>query len=410
MPQDFHLARFEEFRAKGIAAYRAGEWKDARYLLLKASEHLYKLAQESTGKLRDQRIENAAKLTAMAKRIDPEAAPGRRESAPGGPRRVAEEPLRREPDIEGGRRFHQVERPTVRFADIAGLEDVKEQVRLKMIYPFQHRAKAERYGIRPGGGVLLYGPPGTGKTLVARAIAGELDAAFFTVKPSEIMSKWVGESEGNVAELFKTARENPLSIVFIDEIEAMVPKRRDSQSTVMQRVVPQILAELEGFESAGKNPILFLGATNEPWSLDAAVLRPGRFDEKIYVGLPDEPARRAMLDMYLKGRPLAPEVDLDALAARLEGHSGADIRNLCNKAAAEAFVAAIEKGDSRGSRAGPLCFAKGESERSGAAAPLDSASTDPPLDEALFERILKETRPSVKAGDLAKFEKYAEVS
>jgi transitional endoplasmic reticulum ATPase len=383
--QDFHLARFEEFRAKGIAAYRAGEWKDARYHLLKAGEHLYKLAQESTGKLREQRIGNAAKLVAMAKGIDPDAPPGRAHpaaKAPSGAARRLAEDRGDEP-----RRFREVERPTVRFSDIAGLEDVKEQVRLKMIYPFRHREKAARYGIRPGGGVLLYGPPGTGKTLVARAIAGELEAAFFTVKPSEIMSKWVGESEGNIAELFRTARENPLSIIFIDEIEALVPKRRDSQSTVMQRVVPQILAELEGFESAGKNPILFLGATNEPWSLDPAVLRPGRFDEKIYVGLPDLPARRAMLDMYLRGRPLAPALDLAALALRLEGYSGADIRNLCDKVAAEAFVAAIEGGDAEGRGAG----------------------ADPPLDEALFERVIAEARPSVGSQDLARFEKYAEV-
>jgi transitional endoplasmic reticulum ATPase len=260
-----------------------------------------------------------------------------------------------------------------------------------MIYPFLYAEKARRYGIRPGGGVLLFGPPGTGKTLVARAIAGELDAAFFAVKPSEIMSKWVGESEGNIAELFRTARENPLSIVFIDEIEALVPKRRDSQSTVMQRVVPQILAELEGFESAGKNPILFLGATNEPWSLDPAILRPGRFDEKIYVGLPDLPARRQMLSMYLRGRPLAPEIDLDGLAARLEGYSGADIRNICNKAAAEAFLLSIEGGE--GGAAG------------GEDAP--DRTRERLMDDALLERVLAETRPSVRPEDLARFEKYA---
>lgn len=378
MAQDFHLARFQEFRGKGMAAYRAGRWKDARYLLLKASEHLFKLARESEGRIREQRIENARTLAAMAKRIDPEAPPPAPTTA-AAPAGAAKRRAKVAEEGEDGRKFQKVERPTLRLSDVVGLEDVKEQVRLKMIYPFLHREKAERYGIRPGGGVLLYGPPGTGKTMIARAIAGELEAAFYTVKPSEIMSKWVGESEGNIAELFRTARENPLSIVFIDEIEALVPRRRDSQATVMQRVVPQILAELEGFESAGKNPILFLGATNEPWSLDPAVLRPGRFDEKIYVGLPDLPARRAMLDMYLRGRPVAASVDLDALAARLEGYSGADIRNICDKAAAEAFVDSIETEES------------------------------PEIDGARLEEVLSETKPSVRPQDLEKFLKYAEV-
>jgi transitional endoplasmic reticulum ATPase len=377
MSQEFHLTRFSEFREKGIAAYRAARWKDARYLLLKASEHLFQLAKESGGRLREARIENAKKLSEMAKRIDPDAPPsGAPPAGAAGKARLAEE------RGEEGTRFRKVERPSVRFADIAGLDEVKEQVRLKMIYPFLHEDKARRYGIRPGGGILLWGPPGTGKTLIARAIAGELEAAFFAVKPSEILSKWVGESEGNIAALFRTARENPLSIVFFDEIEALVPKRRDSQSTVMQRVVPQILSELEGFDSAGKNPILFLGATNEPWSLDPAVLRPGRFDERIYVPLPDHAARRQMLGMYLRGRPVAPDLDFDALAARLEGYSGADIRNICNKAAAEAFLVSIEAPEA-GER---------------------------PIDAPLLDRILAATRPSVKPEDLARFEKYALVT
>ncbi|HVY61212.1 MAG TPA: ATP-binding protein, partial [Planctomycetota bacterium] len=190
---------------------------------------------------------------------------------------------------------------------------------------------------------------------------------------------WVGEAEQNIEELFRTARAEPLAVVFIDEVESLVPARRDLQSSVMQRVVPQILAELEGFDSAGKNPILFLGATNEPWSLDPAVLRPGRFDEKIYVGLPDLPARRRMLELYLRARPLG-GLDLDRLAERLEGYSGADIRSVCDKAAAAAFLESIETG------------------------------ADATIDERLVERILGDVRPSVKREDVEKFLKYAEVS
>jgi transitional endoplasmic reticulum ATPase len=373
--QDFHLARFKEFNEKGVSAYKAGAWKDARHNLLRAAEHLFKLAERTDpGKIRDQRKAQATRLLEKAKSIDPENPPLRREAARGAG------PGTKTADGEEDRKqFKKAERPKVKFADIAGLDDVKEEVRLKLLYPIQHAEKAKKYGIKTGGGILLYGPPGTGKTLIARAIAGEIDAAFFTVKPSEIMSKWVGEAEQNIEELFKTARAEPLSVLFIDEIEALVPKRRDSQSTVMQRVVPQILAELEGFETAGKNPILFLGATNEPWSLDPAVLRPGRFDEKIYIGLPDVAARRKMLDLYLRNRPLG-GLDLDRIATLLEGYSGADIRNLCDKAAAEAFLESIERGE------------------------------DATIDERLMDRILGEVKPSVKPADLEKFLKYAEVT
>lgn len=297
---------------------------------------------------------------------------GRAHVAPSGPRKAKE-------GGEESKSFVPVERPTLRFDDIAGLDEVKEEIRLKMIYPFTHPEAAERYKIRRGGGILLWGPPGTGKTMMARAVAGEIDAAFFTVKPSEIMSKWVGDSEQNVERLFQAAREHPRSIVFIDEIEAMVPARRESQSAVMTRLVPQILAELEGFDTADKNPLLFIGATNEPWSLDSAVLRPGRFDEKVYVGLPDLPARRKIFELNLRGRPLAADVDLEALAHDAAGYSGADVKNVCEKAAADVFLRSVKAG------------------KDGDA---------PPIAMADLRAALAETRPSVGPEDLARFEAY----
>ena len=176
--------------------------------------------------------------------------------------------------------------PSIRFDDVAGLDDVKQDIRLKMIYPFDHADLAAKFGIRPGGGVLLYGPPGTGKTMLAKATAGEIDAAFFRISPADILSKWVGEAEQNIKKLFDAAASEKRSIIFIDEIEALVPARRDEGSSVMQRVVPQILQGMEGFDKKSGQPILFMGATNVPWQLDPAVLRPGRFDEKVYIPLP----------------------------------------------------------------------------------------------------------------------------
>lgn len=305
------------------------------------------------------------------------AAPGdkpRQGGAAGGPRRKAAE------GDEDAKAFIPVERPTIRFDDIAGLEDVKEDIRVKMLYPYQHPEAAARYRIKRGGGVLLWGPPGTGKTLMAKAVAGEIEAAFFTVKPSEIMSKWVGDSEQNVERLFRTAREHERSIIFIDEIEALVPSRRDNQSAVMTRLVPQILAELEGFDTAGKNPLLFIGATNEPWSLDPAVLRPGRFDEKVYIGLPDVAARRKILELNLKGRPLAADVDLDVLAAATEGYSGADVKNICEQAAADVFLRAVKSGL--------------------------PAEQHPQITLQDLRAAIAANRPSVSRADLERFERY----
>ena len=311
------------YKASALAALRAGEWLALRYNLLRAAERYYALAAaaEPRSGRRNALVACAKRLAELAAAADGRmsrgagAAVGERAFAPaptvGAPRSpgVAAD----DPDDERAR-FARAERPSTRFADIAGLEDVKEDIRLKLIYPLAHAEKARRYGIRTGGGVLLYGPPGTGKTMIARAIAGEIDAAFFSVKPSEMLSKWAGEAEKNVAELFRVARAAPLSVVFIDEIDALLPGREKDRSSIMQRLVPQFLAELDGFDTSGRNPLLFLGATNKPWALDSAVLRPGRFDAKIYVGLPDRAARRAMLAAGLRGRPVA-GLDLGALAA-----------------------------------------------------------------------------------------------
>lgn len=334
---------FERYRQKGLDARRAGQWESARIYLLEAARSMVELSKQAQGEeLQNARREMATKLLDLARDCDAARNEHRRQPS------ISRDRSGREssPESEGSASAENWivrEKPSIRFDDVAGLDDVKEDIRLKMIYPFDHPELAKKFGISGGGGILLYGPPGTGKTMLARATAGEIDATFFRVSPADVLSKWVGEAEQNVKKLFDAAASESRSIIFIDEIEALVPVRRDEGSSVMQRVVPQILQGMEGFD---KNtvPILFMGATNVPWQLDPAVLRPGRFDEKVYIPLPDLPARRKMLDIYLGKRPLAEDIDLDALANRLDGYSGADIKYVCDRAATIPFLRSVATG------------------------------------------------------------------
>jgi transitional endoplasmic reticulum ATPase len=340
---DFYLETFRRYKDRGLAAHRAGDGEEARYHLLRAAEYLYKAAAQSPESLRRTRIANAEKLKELAVSIPRDGGPSGRRPAPA------------EDDEDQGKISSWVltERPRVRFDDVAGLEDIREAIRVRMVYPFTHPDAARRYGVPRGGGVLLYGPPGTGKTLLARAVAGEIDATFFAVKPSAILSKWVGEAERNVQDLFDAARGEGRAVIFIDEVEALAPARTGESANVMSRVVPQMLAELEGVEHGEddeeEGALLFLGATNAPWALDPAILRPGRFDEVLYVGLPDADARRRILELNLAGRPLGADVDLAEIAGGTEGWSGADLRNLCRKACAASFLHEVRTGE-----AGPV--------------------------------------------------------
>ncbi|MEM7166997.1 MAG: ATP-binding protein [Planctomycetota bacterium] len=368
MSLEFHLTNYERYRKDGIAAHKGGDAARARFCFLKAAEHLFQVAQASQGRLKTERARRAQELLEMASRLEE----GPRNNAAG--RSVVQEGEGEEADADGDR-FLAPERPGTTFDSIAGLEHVKDEIRLKIIYPYTHRELAEQYGIQGGGGILFYGPPGTGKTMLARAVAGEVECPFYNVKPSEILSKWVGEAEKNLASLFASAREQERAVIFIDEIEALAPSRSENQSSVMARLVPQILAELEGFSGRSQG-LLFLGATNEPWSLDPAILRPGRFDERIYVGLPDHTAVLELLAIHLEGKPLAEDVDLERLAQLLEGYSGADIRNLCRKAADVAFKKAIESSE----------------------AVL--------IDQLTLLAVIREVEPSVSTRDLRRFEEY----
>jgi transitional endoplasmic reticulum ATPase len=335
---------FERYRQKGLDARRAGRWDSARVYLLEAARAMLELSKTAQGaELQEARRSTAQRLLELAR--DCEAARQQNRKSPGVTRaQSASESSSESEGSADASGWIVREKPSLRFDDVAGLDDVKEDIRLKMLYPFQHPELAQKFGVNPGGGVLLYGPPGTGKTMLAKATAGEIDATFFRISPADILSKWVGEAEQNIKKLFDAAAAETRAIIFIDEIEALVPARRDEGSSVMQRVVPQILQGMEGFDKKSVNPILFMGATNVPWQLDPAVLRPGRFDEKVYIPLPDLPARRKMLEFYLARRPIDDAVNLDELAHRLDGYSGADIKYIADRAATVPFLQSVATG------------------------------------------------------------------
>lgn len=233
------------------------------------------------------------------------------------------------------------------FDDVAGLEEVKETLRLRVIYPLKHPGKVDKYGLRAGGGVLLYGPPGTGKTMIARAVAGELALPFFVVKSSEILGQYIGESEKHLAAVFTEARAAKQgAVIFVDEIDALAASRSAGTHEASRRLLNQLLQELDGIDADNRG-LLFLAATNEPWLLDSAVMRPGRFDEKCLIPLPDLAARRKLLELQLAGCPLAADVDLDHIAARSEGYSGADVMCLCERAKQLPFREAVLQGSDR---------------------------------------------------------------
>lgn len=232
----------------------------------------------------------------------------------------------------------------IKFLDVAGLEDVKEQIRFKVIEPMKNPKLAEIYHITPGAKILLYGPPGTGKTFIARAIAGEVEAIFYAVNCQDLISKFMGDSSKRLDALFNEALKNERAIIFFDEFDSVASKREDSGDGVdaeMARFVATFLTKVDGFKKSTTNKMLLLiAATNRPWALDPAMLRGGRFDTHIYVGVPDKAAREFLVKKALQDIPLDREVNLEALAESLKGYGGGDITSICDKIRYNAFMKA----------------------------------------------------------------------
>ncbi len=227
----------------------------------------------------------------------------------------------------------------VTYEEIGGCSDAIQRIREMVELPMKHPELFKRLGIDPPRGLILHGPPGTGKTLLAKAVASESEANFVHINGPEIMSKFYGESEQKLRKIFEEAEENAPSIIFIDELDAIAPKREDVQGEVERRVVAQLLATMDGLKSRGQ--VVVIGATNRVNALDPALRRPGRFDRELEIGVPDETGRLEVLHIHSRGMPLTAEgdgkVDLQVLAKKTHGFVGADLQALCREAAMKAL-------------------------------------------------------------------------
>ncbi len=275
--------------------------------------------------------ETLAEQLGVAKQWEAESA----EATPDGRLKASHQEAAPEANVE-------FERPKISFADVGGMEHVKEQVRLKIIHPIQHPEVYKAYGKKIGGGILMYGPPGCGKTHLARATAGEVKAGFMSIGIHDVLDMWLGNSEKQLHGLFDQARRKAPCVLFFDEVDALGASRTDMRASAGRHLINQFLSELDGV-SASNEGVLVLAATNAPWHLDAAFRRPGRFDRVIFVPPPDAVAREATLKLLLAGKPMD-GVDYAHLAKKTEHFSGADLKALVDVAIEAKLGEAIKRG------------------------------------------------------------------
>jgi AAA+ superfamily predicted ATPase len=236
----------------------------------------------------------------------------------------------------------EVERPKIAFDDVGGMDDLKEEIGMKIIYPMQHPEIYRAYGKEIGGGIMMYGPPGCGKTHLARATAGQISAGFLAVGISDVLEMWMGNSERNLHALFEQARYNKPCVLFFDEVDALGGRRSDMHSGSARQLINQFLSELDGIESSNEG-VLVLAATNAPWHVDPAFRRPGRFDRVLFVPPPDREARAAILRIHSRNKPTK-SLDFDGLAKRTEGFSGADLKAIVDMAVEAKLREAMKAG------------------------------------------------------------------
>lgn len=354
---------FDLYMRKGKEAKEKGNINIAKRNFLLASETMMQMAKLSQGKLKEVRMDRARRLVDISENLNKK------------PIKETKKQTEETEEDDDVKKWQTAEIPKIRFSDVAGLEDVKKAITIRMINPVKYLDKYKMYGKKTGGGVLLYGPPGTGKTMIAKAIANEVGAKFYAVKGSDIVSKWVGDSEKNINSLFQEANKQDRSIIFIDEMDSLIGKR--GVDTHNDKRVNEFLQQIDGF--AGKNPnLLLLGATNRPWDIDSAAMRSGRFSQKIYLPLPDASARKFMIEKNMKNIPVSEDFDIDEIVEKTEFYSGADIEELCDRAKDEPLLKAIA---------------------------TDSVVLITNKD---FDLILEKMPPSVTQKEIEEFEKYNE--
>ncbi len=338
----FDADKKREHAAAAETAMQEGNLRGGAFHMAKAAEFALKLSDKTDGRIRRGFVTEARDLVEIAEELQQKAKAAGADSSSRARQPVSDQPAGKGEAAEGSEDWLVTDKPNVRLNDIAGMDDVKTKLDEMVIEPMRHPDKAREWGIRAGGGLLLFGPPGNGKTTLGKAVAGELDAAFFYATGAEIRSKWHGESEQRLRKLILAARSQAVSVLFLDDVDGLLP-RRGGNSVVDNRLVVQFLAEIGGFVES-PNVLLLLGATNKPWDIDDAVFRTGRFDEKIFVGLPDEPAIEFMLKKQLGAAPVDAAVNPPALAPRLNGYTGSDIVAIIQSAKRAGFRRAIGGG------------------------------------------------------------------
>jgi len=297
-----------------------------------------------------------------------------------------------------------VEVPTITWNDIGGLEGVKRELRELVQYPVEHPEKFEKFGMSPSKGVLFYGPPGCGKTLLAKAVANECQANFISIKGPELLTMWFGESEANVREVFDKARAAAPCILFFDELDSIAQQRGSSSGDgggAGDRVMNQLLTEMDGM--GAKKNVFIIGATNRPDIIDAALMRPGRLDQLIYIPMPDYESRLSILKSVLRKSPIAAEVDLEHIARETDKFTGADLTEICQRAAKLAIRESIAQ-DMERERIRAEAIEAGEEVDDDMA---DGDDEVPEITCAHFEEAVRNGRRSVTDEQLRQYSSFA---
>jgi transitional endoplasmic reticulum ATPase len=313
--------------------------------------------------LRDGAVEQAVQQYRRAIELDPAAADPDLAERLGV--RPGDAPDRRSEVVEGRVRAawedvleaaaETLERPTISFRDVGGMDALKDEIRIKIIHPLEQPDLYRAYGKPIGGGILMFGPPGCGKTHLARATAGEISASFLAVGINDVLDMWIGTSERNLHELFEQARRARPCVLFFDEVDALGASRSDMRQSAGRHLVNQFLAELDGVQSSNDG-VLILAATNAPWHLDPAFRRPGRFDRVLFVPPPDAAARAAILRVLCRGKPVE-TIDYDHLGRKTDGFSGADLKAIVDQAIERKLHDALRDGVPRPLTTGDLSSA-----------------------------------------------------